>query len=120
MQETALSAEDMHENAIHDDGNQSSGEAMVIEEPSISVVTEDPSSSTTCCVCLKETSGAHTCRKCSRNVHAICGHSPKDDDDNEVECYGVSIFCALFASILRKLSKIKWNRNRTSKCRPKE
>ena len=44
MQETAISAEDMYENAIHDDGNQSSGEAMVIEEPSISMVTEDPSS----------------------------------------------------------------------------
>lgn len=39
MQEVQLPAEDIDENAIHDGGNQNSNEAMVIEEPSISVVT---------------------------------------------------------------------------------
>ncbi|XP_068229593.1 uncharacterized protein [Palaemon carinicauda] len=95
MQETALSAEDMHENAIHDDGKQSNGETMAIEEPSI----ENPSSFTNYYVCLKESSGALTCEKCSQNVHAICGHSPKDDDDNEVEGYVVSILCTVCFNI---------------------
>lgn len=39
MQEAQLPAEDIDENAIYDGGNQNSDEAMVIEEPSISVVT---------------------------------------------------------------------------------
>ena len=77
MQETVISAEHMHEKAIHDDGNKSSGEAMVIGELLFFVFTEDHSSSTTCCVYVKETSGVHTCIKCSQNGHAICGHYPK-------------------------------------------
>lgn len=84
-------AEVIDENAIHDGGNQSSGEAMIKEEPSIPMNTENPFSSAICCVCLKETTDAHTCRKCDRNVHAICGHTPKDDDGEEVEGHGVRI-----------------------------
>ena len=78
---------------------------MVIEEPAITMVTEDISSSTTWCVCLKEISDAHTCRMCSRNVHAICGHSPKDDGDNEVEGYKVSILGTVCFNIEKVIQK---------------
>ncbi|XP_078509625.1 KRAB-A domain-containing protein 2-like [Lissotriton helveticus] len=106
MQEAQLPAEDIAENAIHDGGNQNSDEAMVIEEPSISMVIENPSSSAICCVCLKENSGAHTCRKCCRNVHAICGNSPKDDDGDKVEDYGVSILCNVCFNIEKAIQSI--------------
>ncbi|GFO48343.1 integrase core domain protein [Plakobranchus ocellatus] len=86
MQGTALSAVDMYENVIHDSGNPTSGEAMVTEQPSIATLIEGSSTSSTRCVCLRETSGAYTCRECTRNVHAICGHSTKDDDGNEDVC----------------------------------
>ncbi|GFN76113.1 integrase core domain protein [Plakobranchus ocellatus] len=42
MQGTVLSAEDTHENVIHDGGNQISSEAMVTEEPSVSTLNENP------------------------------------------------------------------------------
>ncbi|GFN85845.1 integrase core domain protein [Plakobranchus ocellatus] len=85
MQGTVLFAEDLHENIIHDDGNQASGDAMVTEQPSVSMLTEGPSSSSTSCVCLKETSGAPTCQQCTRNVHAICGHSTKGNNDSHFD-----------------------------------
>ncbi|KFD71919.1 hypothetical protein M514_16029 [Trichuris suis] len=53
----------------HDGRNQSHGEEMVTEEVSICA---------RCYVYINETSGAHTCRNCGQNVHAICEHASKD------------------------------------------
>ena len=50
-------------------------------------------------MCLKESSGAHTCRKCGRNVHAICGHAIKDGGGEEIEGYGVNICCTICFNI---------------------
>ncbi|GFO37663.1 integrase core domain protein [Plakobranchus ocellatus] len=91
MQLTVFSAEDMQENVIHDGGNKTGGEAMVIKQPSISALTERFSASNTCCIHLKETSGAHTCQKCTKIIHVICGHSTLDDGDNDVEGSGASV-----------------------------
>ncbi|GFN82183.1 integrase core domain protein [Plakobranchus ocellatus] len=100
MQGTVFSAEEIHENVIHDGCDQTSGEATVIEQPSVSTLTEGTSSFSTSCVCLKEMRSTHTCQKFTRNVHAICGHYTKDDDDDDVEGYVASILCT-FASILK-------------------
>ncbi|GFO03158.1 integrase core domain protein [Plakobranchus ocellatus] len=80
----------MQGDVIHDGGNQVSGEATVTKQPSVSTLTEGPSTSSIGSVYLKETSGAHTFQKCTRNVHAVCGHSTQGDDDNDVESYGAS------------------------------
>ncbi|GFO11638.1 integrase core domain protein [Plakobranchus ocellatus] len=99
MRGIVISAEDMQENVFHDGGNQTGGKVMVIEKHSVYTLTEGPSISSTCCVCLKETSGAYTFQKCTRNGHAICGHSTKDEDDNDVEGYGARILRTVFFNI---------------------
>ncbi|KFD47050.1 hypothetical protein M513_12038 [Trichuris suis] len=71
LQETdTIAQEKKNETVLHDGRNQSHDEDMVTEEASISVI---------CCVCLKGTSGAYTCKNCGRKVHAICGHAIRDD-----------------------------------------
>ena len=97
-------ATDTDENDVrYEDRN----EAMVVKE--FSNESEIPSSST-CCICSKETSSGHACQKCGRDIHAICGHSLKNEDGNEEEGYGVSVY-AIFATTYVNPSSIKKNRN---------
>ncbi|KAF5304448.1 hypothetical protein FQA39_LY09644 [Lamprigera yunnana] len=48
-----------------------------------------PSIDLTCIVCLKETSGAHTCYKCNNNVHTICGVT------QATEGFGSKLLCSI-------------------------
>ncbi|KFD63443.1 hypothetical protein M514_24369 [Trichuris suis] len=91
LQETdTIAQEKKDETVLHDGRNQSHDEDMVTKEASISVI---------CCVCLKETSGAYTCRNCGRKVHAICGHAIRDDRYEKMEGYEANILCNLCFNI---------------------
>lgn len=59
---------------------------------------EEISFSTTYCICLKETNESHTCTKCYPKIRMFCSHIFKDKK---------LIFCVLFLSKLKMLSKIK-------------
>ena len=90
-------ATDTDENDVrYEDRN----EAMVVKE--FSNESEIPSSST-CCICSKETSSGHACQKCGRDIHAICGHSLKNEDGNEEEGYGVSVLCNICHNIRKSI-----------------
>ncbi|XP_063827754.1 uncharacterized protein LOC135077121 [Ostrinia nubilalis] len=56
------------------------GDIGVIEEPNYVM----------CHVCNEESSGAHICTDCKKNVHAICGVVPE-----EMEGYGSQLLCNL-------------------------
>ncbi|KFD69436.1 hypothetical protein M514_07937 [Trichuris suis] len=86
----SIALDETSEVVLHDGRNQSHGEEMVTEEASISLI---------CCVCLKETSGAYTCRNCGRKVHAICGHAIRDDRYEKMEGYEANILCNLCFNI---------------------
>lgn len=47
-------------------------------------------SSPVCCVCEKETIGAHYCGTCSKPVHAICGKSDEEGFGSVVLCNNCS------------------------------
>jgi hypothetical protein len=81
MQEKEPVAQNMDEIVVDDGRNQYDDEDMFTKEASISA---------TCCVCLKETSDEHVCRKCRRKIHRFCGHASKGDGDEEMD-----ILCTL-------------------------
>lgn len=43
-----------------------------------------------CCVCLKESSGAHTCSVCHKTAHAICSETSPNEEE---EGYGSAVVC---------------------------
>lgn len=88
-----------NENNLQVENLETSGNNIIFQgdsSNSIAIVNECiPSSTTTeasniiCHICNEETSGAHTCYLCKKNVHVICGTSDKE------EGYGSQILCNL-------------------------
>lgn len=79
----------MDEIVVHNGRNQSGGEHVVTREAFISA---------TCCVSIKETSGADACSNCGLNVRADCGHTSKDNGD-EKKRYILCFLCGLVMRI---------------------
>lgn len=52
---------------------------IIIDSMPTNMPTKDISVSDTCCTCLKETSGALTCKKCRQRIHTFC-HASRDDE----------------------------------------
>lgn len=58
------------------------------EESSQTDLNQVAGPSKVCCVCRNECSGAHTCSKCGRICHVICGTHDEND-----EGYGTKVTC---------------------------
>lgn len=56
-----------------------------------------------CHICNKESSGAHTCIKCKRITHVICG----DTTENNDEGYGSQLICNLCTNEIKILKERK-------------
>ncbi|KAL0883175.1 hypothetical protein ABMA27_016617 [Loxostege sticticalis] len=56
-----------------------------------------------CHICNQESSGAHTCIKCKRITHGICGNSTENNDEG----YGSQLICNLCANEINILRERK-------------